>query len=90
MTIAVLRKVDSESVASNLQEIEKSLTRAPGEVVIDFSSVVRLNESALRSLAEFASKADAASVKVILRDVNVDVYKVLVLMSLNSKFSFVN
>ena len=90
MTIAVLRKVDSESVVSNLQELEKSLKRSQGEVVIDFSSVPRLNESALRSLAEFANRAEAASVKVILRGVNVDVYKVLVLMSLNSKFSFVN
>jgi anti-anti-sigma regulatory factor len=90
MTIAVLRKVDSESVASSLQELEKSLKRSQGEVVIDVSSVPRLSESALRSLAEFASKADAASVKVILRGVNVDVYKVLVLMNLNSKFSFVN
>lgn len=90
MTIAVLRKVDSESVVSNLQELEKSLKRSQGEVVIDFSSVPRLSESALRSLAEFANRAEAASVKVILRGVNVDVYKVLVLMSLNSKFSFVN
>lgn len=89
MTIAVLRKVDNASVTSILQEIEKSLHRAPGEVVIDFSAVTRLDKSALRSLAEFASKAEAASIKVILRGVNVDVYKVLVLMKLTSRFSFV-
>jgi anti-anti-sigma regulatory factor len=90
MTIAVLRKVDNESVASILREVEKSLKRAQGELVIDFSSVARLDGVALSSLAEFASKADTASVKVILRGVNVDVFKVLVLMKLNSRFSFVN
>jgi len=90
MTIAVLRKVDKESVPSILQEIQKSLDRTQGEVVIDFSSVSRLDGSALRSLAEFAGKAETVSVKVILRGVNVDVFKVLVLMKLNSRFSFVN
>jgi len=90
MTIALLRKVDNESVASILREVEKSLKRAQGELVIDFSSVARLDGVALSSLAEFASKADTASVKVILRGVNVDVFKVLVLMKLNSRFSFVN
>jgi len=90
MTIAVLRKVDKDGVPSILQEIEKSLDRTQGEVVIDFSSVSRLDGSALRSLADFAGKAETSSVKVILRGVNVDVYKVLVLMSLNSKFLFVN
>lgn len=90
MTIAVLRKVDNASVTSILQDIEKSLQRAPGEVVIDFSSVARLDKSALRSLTEFAGKAESASIKVVLRGVNVDVYKVLVLVKLTSRFSFVN
>lgn len=90
MTIAMLRKLDNESVSSILQEVEKSFTRAQGEVVIDFSSVARLDGSSLRALAQFASKAQAASVKVTLRGVNVDVYKVLVLMNLTPRFSFVN
>jgi anti-anti-sigma regulatory factor len=90
MTIAVLRKVDNEDVASALLELEKSLNRAQGEVVVDLSSVARLDGIALSSLAEFANKAEAASVKVILRGVNVDVFKVLVLMKLTSRFSFVN
>lgn len=90
MTIAVLRKVDNGSVASILREVEKSLKRAQGELVIDLSSVARLDGVALSSLAEFADKAEAASVKVTLRGVNVDVFKVLVLMKLNSRFSFVN
>ena len=90
MTIAVLRKVDNESVSSVLQECEKSLKRAQGEVVFDFSSVARLAGRSLRALAEFACKAETDSVKVILRGVNVDVYKVLVLVKLSSRFVFVN
>ena len=90
MSIAVLRKVDQESVASALQELENSLHCAQSEVVIDFSSVARLDGSALSSLSEFASTAENASIKVKLRGVNVDVYKVLVLMKLSSRFSFVN
>lgn len=90
MTIAVLRRVDNENVASALLELEKSLNRAQGEVVIDLSSVARVDGTALSSLAEFANKAETASVKVTLRGVNVDVYKVLVLMKLTSRFSFVN
>jgi hypothetical protein len=78
MTIAVLRKVDNQNVASALEEVQKSLNRAQGEVVLDFSSVARLDGIALSSL------------KVILRGVNVNVYKVLVLMKLTSRFSFVN
>jgi anti-anti-sigma regulatory factor len=90
MTIAVLRKVDNQNVASALEEVQKSLNRAQGEVVLDFSSVARLDGIALSSLVELANKAEAASVKVILRGVNVNVYKVLVLMKLTSRFSFVN
>jgi anti-anti-sigma regulatory factor len=90
MTIAVLRKVDNQNVASALQEVQKSLNRTQGEVVLDFSSVARLDGIALSSLVELANKAEAASVKVILRGVNVNVYKVLILMKLTSRFSFVN
>jgi anti-anti-sigma regulatory factor len=90
MTIAVLQKADNESVASILRDSEKSLNRAQDEVLIDFSSIARLDASSLRSLVEFASKAKQASIKVKLRGVNVDVYKVLLLMKLTSQFSFVN
>ena len=90
MTIAVLRKVDNQNVVSALEEVQKSLNRAQGEVVLDFSSVARVDGIALSSLVELANKAEAASVKVILRGVNVNVYKVLILMKLTSRFSFVN
>lgn len=88
MSITVLRKLDDENVPSILQDY--SLNGTQEEVVIDFSSVHRLNGSALRSLQEFATKAEADSVKVTLRAVNAEVYKVLVLMKLTSRFRFAN
>ncbi len=89
-TIAELRKLDDENATSILQEFCETLNRTLGEVVIDFSLVRRLDTSTLRSLEEFAIKAEADSVKVVLRGVNVDVYKVLALVELTSRFSFVN
>jgi anti-anti-sigma regulatory factor len=59
-------------------------------VVLDFSSVRRIDPSVLRAMEEFAGKADNKGVKVVLRGVNVDVYKVLTLVNLTSRFSFVN
>jgi anti-anti-sigma regulatory factor len=52
--------------------------------------VRRIDPSVLRVLDEFAGKADNKGVKVVLRGVNVDVYKVLTLAKLTSRFSFVN
>jgi hypothetical protein len=41
-------------------------------------------------MEEFARIADEKAVKVVLRGVNVDVYKVLKLVKLTQRFSFVN
>jgi hypothetical protein len=43
--------------------------------------------SALRALGEFAGVADDKSVKIVLRRVDVQVYKVLKLMKLAHRFS---
>jgi hypothetical protein len=42
----------------------------------------------VRALEELAALADAKSVKVVLRAVNVDIYRVLKLMKLTGRFSF--
>ncbi len=86
--IAVLLKVDGENVTEVLQEARGKLDGAEGEVVLDFSSVHRIDASALRAMEELAQAADQKSVKVVLRSVPVDVYKVLKLARLSSRFSF--
>ena len=54
-----------------------------------FLRVLRVDPSAMRAMEEFANAADDKAVKVALRGVNVDVYKVLKLVKLASRFSFV-
>jgi anti-anti-sigma regulatory factor len=88
--IAVWLKIDEEQVVQTLQEAGEKLDRAEGELVLDFSSVRRIDPSALKALEEFAGKADDKGVKAVLRGVNVDVYKVLTLVKLVSRFSFVS
>jgi len=87
-TIAVWLKVDEERVVQALQEAEEKLDTVEGEVALDFSSVRRIDPSAIRALEEFASIADDKGVKVVLRGVNVGIYKVLKLVKLASRFSF--
>jgi len=87
--IAVWIKIDEERVVEGLQEAGEKLDSAEGEVVVDFSSVGRIDSSAIRALEGFAAAADDKGVKVVLCGVNVDVYKVLKLVKLGSRLSFV-
>jgi anti-anti-sigma regulatory factor len=87
--IAVWLKIDETRVVQALQEAGEKLDSVEGEVALDFSSLRRIDPSAIRALEEFANRADDKSVKVVLRGVNVSVYKVLKLVKLGSRFSFV-
>jgi len=88
--IAVWLKIDEGRVVQALQEAEEKLDSVEGEVALDFSSVRRIDAGAVRALEEFAGLADDQGVKVVLRGVNVGVYKVLKLVKLTSQFSFVS
>jgi anti-anti-sigma regulatory factor len=71
--------------------IEQGLAKldgAGGEVVVDFSSVRRIDPSAIGAMEKLAGAADEKAVKVALRGVHVDVYKVLKLVKLTPRFSF--
>ena len=82
--------IDPECVVHALQHdaVEK-VNRAEGEIVLDFSAVRRIDPSVVRAMKELADLADERSVKVVLRAVNVDIYKVLKLLKLAGRFSFV-
>ena len=86
--IAVWHKIDEERVVQALREAGEKLDGVEGEVALDFSSVRRIDPSALRALEEFADIANHRGIKVVLRGVNVGVYKVLKLVKLGSRFSF--
>jgi anti-anti-sigma regulatory factor len=88
--IAVWLKIDEERVVQALQEAGEKLDSVEGEVALDFSSVYRIDPSAIGALQKFADKADDKGVKVVLRGVSVGFYKVLKLVKLGSRFSFVS
>jgi len=85
---AVFLNIDEQHVASALHEAGEKLDAAQGETVLEFSNVHRIDSIGLHALEEFARLADEKSVKVVLRGVNVDVYKVLKLVKLTRRFSF--
>jgi len=88
--IAVWVRIDEERIVQALQEAEEKLDGVEGEVALDFSSVRRIDAVALSALEVFVDIADDKGVKVLLRGVNVGVYKVLKLVKLASRFCFVN
>jgi len=87
---AVCLKIDEERVVQVLQEAGDKLDSAEGEVVLDFSAVLRIDASALKAMEAFAGIADNKGVKVVLRGVHVGVYRVLKLVKRASRFSFVS
>ena len=89
MAIAVWSKVDGENVAHALGVVRQQLNAVEHEVILDFSLVSRLDPSALRAMEELAKAATDKEVKVGLRGVNIDVYKVIKLVKLTPRFFFV-
>lgn len=87
---AVFLNIDDKRVISTLQAAGEKLDGAQGETILDFSSVRRIDASALRALEEFVRLAEEKTVKVVLGGVNIEVYKVLKLMKLTRRLSFVN
>ena len=87
--IALWLKVEGGQVASALREAGETLDTAGGEVVLDLSSVHRVDPEALRAMDEFVEAAGDKGVKVALHGVSVDVYRVLKLAKLTPRFIFV-
>jgi len=89
-TISEWIKVDGEHVARELQESCETLHAANGEVVLDLSAVRRIDPAAISGFDKLAARADEKGVKVVLRGVNVEIYKVLKLVKLAPRFSFIS
>lgn len=89
-TIALCLVINEEQVVPALQQALDSLDGSQGEAVLEFSSVRRIDSAALRALEEFAQVADEKNIKIVLRGVNVDVYKVLKLVKLAQRFSLLD
>ncbi len=81
-------KSDGAGAVPALQEALGHFDSAEGEVILDFSAVQRIDSCALGAIEKLAGNADTKGVQVVLRGVNVSVYKVLKLMKLEPRFCF--
>jgi len=86
MTVRI--KVDEGSIADVLRDALQKMDGARGELLLNLSSVRRLDAGAVREMEKFVTLADERDIKVTLRGVNIDVYKVLKLVDLTPRFSF--
>ena len=89
-TTAEVQKLNGHNVAQSLDDTCAKLAQSEGNLVLDFSDVRRIDPAAVRAFEDLAAAADEKEVKIILKGVNVDVYKVLKLARLTARFSFVN
>ncbi len=85
-----LIEVDSDRVTQSLHDAGKKLDGGIGEMFLDFSAVQRIDPSAIVALESLARAADSKHVKLALRGVNIDIYKVLKLVKLGSRFVLQN
>jgi len=89
-TRGMFLSIDEERAVATLHEVAEGLKGSPGEAVLDFSSVRRIDPGTLQALEDLVRIADDKAVKIVLRGVNVDVYKVMKLVKLTPRFSFVH
>lgn len=87
-TVAEYYKIDGEHLAQSLNDVREKLGVGDAEVVLDFSSVLRIDTIGLQGIEDLAAAGEKQSVKIELRGVNVSVYKVLKLAQLSSRFAF--
>ncbi len=89
-TIPAESRIDGERLAQSLEEACHRLETAEGEIVLNFSSIERLDPAAVAALKTLAAAAEEKNVKLLCRGVNVAVYKVLKLVKVAQHLSFVN
>ena len=87
-TVAVWVKIEAERVVPSLHQAAQKLDKVKDEIVLDFSSVHRIDPSALREMEQLIGAAEDRAIKVGLRGLNIQVYKVLKLVKLAPRFSF--
>jgi anti-anti-sigma regulatory factor len=81
-------KIDPNRVAGIFdREVAEKLSSAE-ELVLDFSSVARIDPNALRAMEDLARLAGERSVRIVCAGVNLGVYKALKLAKIEQRFSF--
>ena len=83
-------QIDGEHITETLNQAREELSASGEGLVLDFSGMLRMDTNGLHAVENLADAADAKSVRVTLRRVNVSVYKVLKLARLTARFTFAN
>ena len=81
--------MDERSLLTTLDKAGKNLN-GEQELTLDCSGVSRVDSSGLRAMQDLAHRAEEKSVRVVLRGVNVGVYKAMKLARLTRRFLFAN
>jgi len=89
-TIAEWIKIDGNRLAESLDSAASKLTQAEGELVLDLSDVRRIDTAAMLRLEQLATAATEKRLKLALRGVTVDIYKVLKLARFSEHFVLVD
>jgi anti-anti-sigma regulatory factor len=84
----VVVNIDEQRLALALEQAAQQLESGVKDVTVDFSSVRRIDAGHARKLEGLAHSEKG--VKIVLRGVNVDVYKTLKLLKLTNHFLFVS
>lgn len=86
--IAEMHKIDAQHLVESLRAARKKLDGVNVETVLDFTSVLRIDPSALCEMEALATLAEETNDKICLLHVNVEIYKVLKLAKLAPRFNF--
>lgn len=80
---------ERDAITDSLEQALGKLSTATDEMVVDFASVERITPGALQALGTLSTAAAEKGIRIVLRGVNVSVYKAIKLTKLASpRFSF--
>jgi anti-anti-sigma regulatory factor len=82
--------IEAEHVALQVDDIRAKLATEGPEILLDFFLAQILDPPGIQALEELAAAAHVMDVKVMLRGVNVEMYKVLKLAGLADRFGFLD
>lgn len=82
--------ISEEHIAQQLIDIREKLPAEGPEVLLDFFLAQSFDPASIRALEDLAGAAEGVSAKIVLRGINIEMYKVLKLAGLSDKFLFID
>lgn len=79
-------KINEARLRGDLESAVENLDGTTAKLLLDFSSVRRIDADGVRALNRLADVFQAKNIKVQLQSVSIDVYKALTLMKMTQRF----